>query len=155
MPAFANRKNPYPFLAVLGLVGLLALLAAPGWADKPAGPPETKRVPVTEALHGVEVVDPYRWLEDQQAPETRAWIEAQNEYTESLLGQVPGREELRKRLTELMRIDTLGTPRVRHGRYFFMKRGADQDLSVLYLREGLEGEDQVLVDPHPMSPDHT
>ncbi len=155
MPAFANRKNPYAFLAVLGLVGLLALLAAPGWADRPAGPPETKRVPVTEALHGVEVVDPYRWLEDQQAPETRAWIEAQNEYTESLLGQLPGREELRKRLTELMRIDTLGTPRVRHGRYFFFKRQADQDLSVLYLREGLEGEDQVLIDPHPMSPDHT
>ncbi|MFQ5664176.1 MAG: prolyl oligopeptidase family protein [Terriglobia bacterium] len=136
---------------------LVVLAAALVWTKEPAAPspPPTRRDNVKEVLHGVAVVDPYRWLEDQQSPETRAWIDAQNDYTQSRLGAVPGREELKQRLTELMRVDTIGIPRVRNGRYFFLKRRADQDLSVIYMRKGLRGEDEVLIDPHPMSPDHT
>ncbi len=120
-----------------------------------AKPPETRRGDVKEVLHGVELTDPYRWLEDQQSPETRAWIDAQNAYTQAQLGAVPGRELLKQRLTALLKIDTVGFPRERRGRYFFSKRKADQDLSVIYMRQGLTGEDQVLIDPHPMNPDHT
>ncbi len=137
---------------------LLALLAAAllwGQSGAPAGPPPTRTDNVKDVLHRVEVVDPYRWLEDQQSPETRAWIDAQNAYTQSLLGALPGPDQLKQRLTELMRVDSIGFPRERNGRYFFMKRNADQDLSVLYMRQGLKGKDQVLVDPHPMSADHT
>jgi len=120
-----------------------------------AQPPKTKVEPVTEAIHGVSITDPYRWLEDQNSPETRAWIDAQVKYTESTLAALPQRERIRKRLAELMKIDVMGSPAVRDGRYFFSKRLADQEQSVIYMRQGLNGPDVVLVDPNAMSKDHT
>ncbi len=119
------------------------------------GVPKTRTDNVKETLHGVELTDPYRWLEDQNSPETRAWIEEQNKYTDSLLAGRPGRAEMAKRLGELWKVDTVGTPTARAGRYFFTKRRAEQDLSVLYVRKGTTGADEVLVDPHTMSKDHT
>ncbi len=127
---------------------LLSLLAV-------APPPKTRVDNVEEVLHGVKIADPYRWLEDQNSPETRAWIDAQNKYTRSFLDAVPGRAEVEKRLGELMRVEFIGTPVFRGGRYFFGKRLADQDLNVIYVRQGLTGKDEVLIDPHPMSADHT
>ncbi len=117
--------------------------------------PKTRADNIEDVLHGVKIVDPYRWLEDQTSPETRTWIDVQNKYTRSFLDVAPGRAELGKRLTELMRVDVIGMPRERGGRYFFTKRLANQDLPVLYVRKGLKGADEVLIDPHPMSPDHT
>lgn len=124
-------------------------------APVPGHPPETKAVETKEMLHGTEIVDPYRWLEDQNSPETRTWIDAQNSYTMSLLSQVTGREALKQRLAAFMKIDAMGPPFVRNGRYFVYKRSADQDQFVLYLRRGLQGKDEVLIDPLKMSPDHT
>ena len=122
----------------------------------PAGThPETPRDDVVEEIHGVEMIDAFRWLEDQNSPETRAWIDAQNGYTRSVLGSLPDRDQLRQRLAELMKVDTLGTPRACRGRYFFTRRAADQELFVLVMRESLHAQDQVLLDPHPLSPDHT
>lgn len=118
-------------------------------------PPKTRTDNVKEILHGVEIVDPYRWLEDQESPETRAWIDAQNEYAHSFIDSLPGRKQLKQRITELMKIDRISMPVERNGRYFLSKRAADQELYVIYMREGLDGEDEVLIDPHPMSPDHT
>ena len=118
-------------------------------------PPETEIEAVTETIHGVEVNDPYRWLEDQQSPETRAWIEKQNAYTDAILGSLSGRAELRDLASDLIKIDTISPPIERGGRYFLTRRRADQELSVIYMREGLDGEDVVLVDPHPMSEDKT
>jgi prolyl oligopeptidase len=118
-------------------------------------PPPTRQDNVREIMHGVEIVDPYRWLEEQESPETREWIDAQNAYTHALLDGLPVREPIHRRLTELMRIDRLGSPSERGGSYFFFKRRADQDLAVLYRRKGLLGKDEVLIDPHPMSADHT
>ena len=117
-------------------------------------PPETLRGDVVEEIHGVSIADPYRWLEDQESPETRAWIEQQNQYTESLLAGLPSKEYISNRYTELLRVDQVGIPSEAGNRYFFTKRGADQDLSVICMREGLKGEDRVLIDPHPMSEDH-
>ena len=80
-------------------VALLGLLCAPlAQAGVATGPPPTRVEVVRDTLHGVVIEDPYRWLEDQEAPETREWIEAQNEYSTSLLGEVKGREALEKRL---------------------------------------------------------
>lgn len=118
-------------------------------------PPETETGDVVEEIHGVDVADPYRWLEEQQAERTRQWIERQNEYTDAVLDQLPGRAALEERVSRLIKIDTVGFPVARQGRYFFMKRKAGQDLSVLYLREGIDGEDEVLIDPHGLSEDHT
>ena len=144
--------------AELWLLPLLAvLLAHMGWAQDTAltKPPKTRRDNVRELLHGVKLVDPYRWLEDQNSPETRAWITAQNEYSQPILRSLPGVQQRRQRLTELLKIDVIRTPRERNGRYFFSKRLAEEELFVIYMRKGLKGEDQVLIDPHPMSPDRT
>jgi len=73
-------------------------------------PPATRIDNVTEVIHGVRIADPYRWLEDQTSPETRAWIEKQNGYARSLLDRIPEREAIRKRLGELMRFDDTETP---------------------------------------------
>ncbi|HKY06074.1 MAG TPA: S9 family peptidase, partial [Blastocatellia bacterium] len=76
-------------------------------AQKTKAPPRTRVDNVKETLHGVTITDPYRWLEDKDSPETRAWLKEQNEYTDSLLGALPGREAIRKRLTELLKIETI------------------------------------------------
>src|SRR5580700_8906736 len=101
----------------------------------PAGkkcPPPTRRDDAVETIHGVSIADPYRWLEDQNSPETRSWIDAQDRCTEAVLDSVPGRTQISKRLTELMKVDSFGLPIERNGSYFFMKRRPDQDLYVIY-----------------------
>ena len=142
---------------IAGIAGaaLMAACAAeePG-IDVPPPPPTEVRE-VVDTLHGVEVPDPYRWLEDQETPETRAWIDEQNAYTDTVLNALPGREELRAAAASVLERDAIGLPNERGGRYFYSKRRADQNLAVLYVRDGLHGEEQVLIDPHPMSPDDT
>jgi len=118
-------------------------------------PPATKVEQVKDDYHGTEVVDPYRWLEDQQSPATRAWIDAQNKYTESLLDIWPGRGELKRRVAALLKIDRLDVPTERNGRLFFTNRRADQEQAVLYARKAPKAPDEVLVDPNPLSSDHT
>lgn len=136
------------------LAGVLAF-GLLGCATPQSGPPVTRKDAVVDTLHGVAIPDPYRWLEDQNSPETRAWIDEQNAYTRAILDGLPGREQVTRRLGELMKTNEVAVPRERGGRYFFTKRAADQDQKVICVREGLHGEDQVLVDPHPMSPDHS
>ena len=135
----------------------VAVFAAMGRAQDMSAkcPPPTRTDNVKENVHGVEISDPYRWLEDQTSPETRAWIDAQDRCTESALRKLPGREAITARLTALMKVDTIGVPRAYGGRYFFTKREADQDLAAIYMRKGADGPDELLVDPGPMSADHT
>ena len=125
----------------------------PGTTVPPPSPTETQDV--VDVLHGVDVPDPYRWLEDQESPDTRRWIDTQNDYTDSVLQVLPGREALRATAARVLERDVIGLPNERGGRYFFEKRRANQNLAVLYMRDGVDGDDEVLIDPHPMSPDHT
>ena len=118
-------------------------------------PPAARVEDVAETMHGVVVHDPYRWLEDQNSPETRAWIDAENACTQAVLSKLPGQEAIAKRLGELIKVDTVGLPTERGGRYFYAKRAANQDLFVLYMRRGAKGAEEVLVDPATMSADHT
>lgn len=127
--------------------------AAP--APRLAGPPPPTAVrPVVETPHGVRVSDPFRWLEDSDSADTRAWIEAQNRYAEATLAALPGRSRLRREVEQFLRLDTFGLPRVAGGRAFFSRRRADEELYVVYERNGA-GEDRVLLDPHPWSEDHS
>src|SRR5262249_9928473 len=89
------------------------------------------------------------------SPETRAWIEAQNQYTHALLDGSPLREAIRRRLTPLSRYDVQTTPVRRGTRTFVSRRRATDDLFIHYVREGAEGAEAVLLDPHTLSPDHT
>ncbi len=129
--------------------------ASPVTAPSVPDPPPTRRADVKETLHGVTVVDPYQWLEDQDAPETRAFIDAQNAYSHSLLDSRPNLAAIRGRLTRLSRQDAQWSPLERGGRYFTLRRKAGDDLPILFVRNGLSGPDDVLLDPHPLSGDHT
>src|SRR5947209_20011665 len=75
--------------------------------------PRTDRDVVIETMHGQEIADPYRWLEDGDSPATRDWVRRQNKYTASLLEAVPGREAIQTRLTELYSVGGVGAPTVR------------------------------------------
>ncbi|HYM75639.1 MAG TPA: prolyl oligopeptidase family serine peptidase [Candidatus Dormibacteraeota bacterium] len=111
-------------------------------------PPPTPVEPVTESLHGVEITDPYRWLEDQNSPQTRAWLEEQTAYTRTYLGAIPGREQIRERVRELMAFkEVISEPWNVGDRYFFLKRHEDKEQPVIVMRDGLFGEETVLVDP--------
>ncbi len=118
-------------------------------------PPATPTDPVTETIHGVTITDPYRWLEDQNSPRTRAWIGAQMSYTTAILGKLPGREEIARRLERFVRVETVSLPEADGGRYFFTRRLPGENQAKLYYAQGLHGPPHVLVDPNPMSPDHT
>jgi len=120
-----------------------------------APPPESKIETVVDTLHGTVIEDNYRWLEDQESPATRAWIESQNKYAQSIVESLPHREQLAERYAELLKSDRGSTPYERGGRFFQYKRAADQDLYTLCVRDGLDGEDRVLVDPAVLYPDLT
>jgi prolyl oligopeptidase len=124
-------------------------------AGVPAQPPKTKVEPLKEVIHGVTITDPYRWLEDQNSPETRAWIDAQVQYTDTILKGLPVRDRIRSRLSALLTTERVNIPFERGGRYFYSKRAPGQSQFVTYLRKGLNGTDEVLMDPNPLSADHT
>jgi prolyl oligopeptidase len=109
------------------------LFAAACSSPRPA-PPETKRVEVRETLHGVELVDPYRWLEDQESPETRQWIDAQNAYAETVVGESERRARLRTRLGALLRPPEIGFPRKAGDFEYFTLRRESDDLPAIYRR---------------------
>jgi prolyl oligopeptidase len=148
----------WPFRATLLL--LLALqIANLTQAQEPASPakcPPVARIDSAKDTYGSTVVaDPYRWLEDQNSPETRAWIEAEEKCTEAALSNFSGRAQLTKRLGELLHTDSFESPVERGGRYFYRKHPADQDLSLLYIRRGLNAPEEILIDPLPWSADHS
>jgi prolyl oligopeptidase len=116
-------------------------------------PPKTRAEDTKDTIFGAAVADPYRWLEDQNSPETRAWIDEQNRYTDAILGALPGRDRIGSRLAELLKIDTIGVPFERGGRYFFSKRSASQNQPVIYMREN--GHDVALIDPNTWTKDQT
>jgi len=107
-------------------------------------PPETavptRRDDVVETIHGVTVVDPYRWLEQSESDEVRAWSAAQTQRTQRILERRPGYDEIAARVQELLRIGAVEPPAVvgsRRGRprYFYRRQGPNQNQPVLYLRE--------------------
>jgi prolyl oligopeptidase len=116
-------------------------------------PPVAPVKTVVDDYHGVKVEDPYQWLEDAKSPEMRAWINAENQYTQKYLSQVKIRPEIVKQLTALERVDEYSVPTVRGGRYFFTKRLADENQGSIYMREGWKGEDARLVDATKLSAD--
>ena len=110
-------------------------------------PPFSPIEPVTEVLHGVPVTDPYRWLEDQDAPRTREWLLAQSEYARSYLDSIPGRDRIRERIRELLDVETYDSVQKVGQRYFFRKRSPGQEQPCIYFRESADGQDRVLIDP--------
>lgn len=117
--------------------------------------PKTRKVDHVDDYQGTKVSDPYRWLEDDHAAETKAWVEAQNKVTFAYLETISQREHIKQRLTELWNYERYGVPFKEGGHYFFTKNDGLQDQSVLYTTDGLDREARVLLDPNKLSADGT
>jgi prolyl oligopeptidase len=110
-------------------------------------PPISEQEPVTEIQHGIPVTDAYRWLEDQDSSRTRMWIEEQTLYARNYLDSIPGRDHIRERIREFLAVETYDSLQKAGSRYFFRKRLPDQEQPCIYMREGADAEDLLLIDP--------
>jgi len=117
--------------------------------------PTARKSDVVDDYHGTRVPDPYRWLEDPDSPESRAWIEAQNRLTAAYLAEIPARNVIRDRLTKLWNYPKYGTPFRKGRRYFFFKNDGLQNQSVLYQQASLAADPETLLDPNRLSEDGT
>ncbi|HSM86167.1 MAG TPA: hypothetical protein VLT16_08450, partial [Candidatus Limnocylindrales bacterium] len=110
---------------------------------------------VTDDYHGHKIADPYRWLEDARSPETQRFVAEQNAYTQSVLNSIPGlnKEKLRKRIDELLTVGRVEPPHVAGKYYFHARRDGRQNQPVVYVREGVNGQDRALIDVNATAPD--
>ncbi|WP_421657065.1 prolyl oligopeptidase family serine peptidase [Leptothermofonsia sp. ETS-13] len=124
-------------------------------AAQPLIYPQSQKVNQIDDYHGTKVSDPYRWLENPDTPETKAWIEAQNQLTFGYLSQIPARDRIRERLTKLWNFEKYGTPFKEGKNYFYFKNDGLQNQSVLYTLKALDAPPRVLLDPNTFSEDGT
>jgi prolyl oligopeptidase len=115
--------------------------------------PATRAGDVTDTLHGQKIADPYRWLEDEQAPEVQAWMTEQDRYARAQLARTPHRDELTARLKQLFYFDAISAPIHRKGRYFYTRKHADKEKTIVYWKQGETGAEKVLFDPNQWSAD--
>ncbi|WP_420632464.1 prolyl oligopeptidase family serine peptidase [Candidatus Palauibacter sp.] len=161
-----RRAIAAPVSRLWPLVALAAFPVACGSPYPP--PPETARAPVVDTLHGVTFTDDYRWLEDQESPETRAWIAEQNAYAEQIVGDTPLRAELEGRLRELMDVPGAIFPRRAGDHEYFSFRKPGREVGAIYRRPASpaedgdrggpldpEGEFEVVIDPLEIRDDGT
>jgi prolyl oligopeptidase len=122
----------------------------------PMKPPAARTETVVDDYHGHKVADPYRWLENAGSPETQKFVEEQNAYTERVLENAPvDKNPLRSRIEQLLTIGRVDPPRPAGNYYFYTRRDGRQNQPVLYVREGLNGKDKILLDVNALAPDGT
>jgi prolyl oligopeptidase len=144
-------RTTWSFASLLLTLALVSTITA---MDKPSYP-ATPKNDVKDQLHGIEIADPYRWLENADDAKVKAWVEEENKFTRGILDKIPGRDKVRERLNQLLDIGSIGTPTPRKGKYFYTRRDGKQNQPVLYVREGVKGEDRVLLDPNTLSKEGT
>jgi prolyl oligopeptidase len=160
----SHRCSPGLVLAlILGCAGSrVAETSAPASAPPPDvrgtngsnfAYPETRTEEISEPIFGLTVNDPYRWLEDEKAPEVQAWMSAEDQLARQALSKLPGRDGIAARLREVLYVETVNPPVHRGNRLFYARRRADQEKAAIYYREGQKGKDQLLLDPNTLSPD--
>jgi prolyl oligopeptidase len=141
------------------LAELLAVALAATPVAAPAAPaptyPTTKRIDVVDDYFGTKVKDPYRWLEDDNAEDTRLWVQAENAVTNAYLEKIPQRAAIRERLTQVWNFEKFSAASVHGGRYFFLRNSGLQPQSVLYVTDDPAKEGRVLLDPNTLSRDGT
>ncbi|WP_338288972.1 prolyl oligopeptidase family serine peptidase [Luteolibacter sp. LG18] len=141
-----NVPAPRSWICLLALVS--AVHAAPDY-------PVTRKVDVSDDYHGTKIADSYRWLEDDNAKDTKAWTKAQNKVTQAWLAAIPRRETIRKRLRELWDYQRVGTPFRSGDKWFTYRNTGLQNFAVLYVSDSPGGEPKVLLDPNTLSKDGT
>ena len=143
--------------AALAASALTLAVATPLAAQEVPLPeyPETRTGEVVETLHGTEVADPYRWLEAdvRNDAEVAAWVEAQSQFTDTYLKQLPGNAWFAERIGELLDYERFGIPQKAGEYYFYTRNSGLQNQSPLYVRQGLEAEPRLLIDPNAWAQD--
>ena len=148
-----------PLALALLLMSPATALAADESAASATAPtlsyPATERSNTVEPQFGVDVADPYRWLEDDVRvnPKVAAWVAEQNKVTDAYLDTLPGRDAFKARMTELYNYERFGLPKKAGTRYFYTRNDGLQPQSVLYVRDGLHGQGRVLIDPNQWAKD--
>jgi prolyl oligopeptidase len=150
-------KGMRVFLTTIALFLLIATVVGEDRASSraTAAPPVAPQRPVVDTIQNHRIVDQYRWLEDSASPETQKWVSEELAYTRGLLDPLPGREQLHRRLSELMSIGSLSAPQIGGKYYFYTKREGTQNQPVLLVREAMHGEDRVLLDVNKLAADGT
>ncbi|MCS0589609.1 prolyl oligopeptidase family protein [Massilia norwichensis] len=129
--------------------------AAQACSGTPLSYPVAKKVDQIDDYHGTKVADPYRWLEDANSAETKAWVDAENKVTQDWLAQIPQREAIRQRLTQLWNYERYSVPYKEGGRYFFSRNDGLQNQAVLYTMKSLSDTPRMLLDPNTLAADGT
>jgi prolyl oligopeptidase len=142
-------KTPCP-VAIVGVLVSGAVLAAQG---SPRTYPSPRKGDVVDNYFGTRVADPYRWMEDLNSPELKKWVEAENAVTFKYLDELPMRDALKKRITELWNYPKVSAPYYRGRHWFYSRNSGLQRQSVVFTRETLNGAETVAVDPNALSPD--
>ena len=140
------------------LLSRVCVNIAPDAVAQPAQPltyPQTRRVDLVETEFGVPVADPYRWLETdvRNDADVRIWVDKQNAVTNAFLNTLSGREQLKQRLTQLFDYERFAAPEKKGGHYFYTHNSGLQNQAVLFVRDRVDGEGHVLIDPNPWSKD--
>jgi prolyl oligopeptidase len=115
--------------------------------------PQTRKGDVVDDHFGTKVADPYRWMEDLNAPEVKQWVDAENAVTFKYLEALPQRDALKKRITELWNYPKVTPPRYAGRHWFYNRNSGLQRQSVVFTRETLNGSETVALDPNQLSPD--
>jgi prolyl oligopeptidase len=134
------------------------MVVSPGAAQSPTPAldyPQTRKGDQTDDYHGTKVVDPYRWLEDDNSAETAQWVQAENKVTLAYLDKIPFRAEVKKRLEQLYNYPRYSAPFRKGELLFYSKNDGLQNQSVVYVQKGLDGVPEVLLDPNKFSADGT
>lgn len=117
--------------------------------------PKAEKQDVVDDYFGTEVADPYRWMENDTTRQVAEWVEAENKITNEYLSQIPFRDALKTRLTDIINYEKIGQPFKKNGKYYFFKNDGLQNQSILYEKATIDGEATVLLDPNSLSTDGT
>jgi prolyl oligopeptidase len=143
-------KNLFPIFAVIALAS-----CSSDSPSKKFAYPNTRKVDTVDTYFGVKVADPYRWLEDDNSDSTKKWVDAENAITQDYLSKITFRDKIRDRLRKIWNYEKMSAPGLKGKRYIYSRNNGLQNQSVMYYKEGLNGEEKLLFDPNQLAADGT